>query len=514
MSYSGYSGHRTVADREQIGGETNNSVTKSDEHLSAQPSHSRNSSWNIHDGLFHEMDGFPSVSMSNQGNSLVTSDDIISAQCFGGYATSPVRGPAHGNDRQASRRSVTPQKTGVRGVAVRLASCEKSARQGRLEAGACGIVDPLALQSVQSVQSAESVQMDSAPRTNYEGILKRLEFMSGGCGCTAETLENTRLIFTRLKETLEERGTPVGERRGRSPSVQHRTPVMDTGYTATKKLMFTTTSGGEGNVPATVPTRYRGSARRVTFGRVSVDGGRPGMRPVTEGDDSGSDGFSFQTMTYSAGSTPYSGKAYGARRQRSVDDGDDRGDALQNMITKDQLASALKKSLTFVGPGPDDVGTGVEQQFSFGCDQLKESTHAHKSHDQASTPDFPTFKAFKTTSRRFVTPPSQSRRLLELHGKARRVSSADLSIDVDAGAVDNDENTPVGTDDSVSKVSKLAKFSLPRRLDVSETGTAAKDGSKHRQLSSPTEQVIRNSLKIKAERTKRLSSASKFNQSL
>ena len=60
----------------------------------------------------------------------------------------------------------------------------------------------------------------------------------------------------------------------------------------------------------------------------------------------------------------------------------------------------------------------------------------------------------------------------------------------------------------------LAKFSLPRRLDVSETGTAAKDGSKHRQLSSPTEQVIRNSLKIKAERTKRLSSASKFNQSL
>ena len=184
-------------------------------------------------------------------------------------------------------------------------------------------------------------------------------------------------------------------------------------------------------MPATVPTRYRWSARRVTFGRVSVDGGRPGMRPVTEGDDSGSDGFSFQTMTYSAGSTPYSGKAYGARRQRSVDDGDDRGDALQNMITKDQLASALKKSLTFVGPGPDDVGTGVEQQFSFGCDQLKESTHAHKSHDQASTPDFPTFKAFKTTSRRFVTPPSQSRRLLELHGKARRVSSADLSIDVD-----------------------------------------------------------------------------------
>jgi hypothetical protein len=203
-----------------------------------------------------------------------------------------------------------------------------------------------------------------------------------------------------------------------------------------------------------------------------------------------------------------------------VDGGDDDRDGIQKVITKDQLASALKKSLTFAGTDLDGVGEGVEQQFSFGWDQIKGTTRAtgtsheshesHDSHDQASTPNFSGFKAFKTTSRRFVTPPSQSRRLLELHGKARRVSSAGLSIETDHDAIDNDENTPVEAD-AGSNVSKLAKFSLPRRLDVTEAGTAAKDGSKHLQLSSPTEQVIRNSLKM--ERTKRLSSASKFNQS-
>ncbi len=504
--------------------DSNKSVTKSETLLSAEPSHSRNSSWNVHDGLFNEMEGFPSVSIANQGNS-VTSDDHVSAQCFEG-TSSPVRGAGRGEARCASRRSLTPQKTGVRGVAVRLASCEKSRRGREEDVGASG-VDPVGPQAVGAeggVDGVEAVQLDSAPRTDYAGILKRLEFMSGGCGgCTAETLQNTRLIFTRLKETLEGRGTPVGARRGGSPSVQHRTPVVGAGGrgdTATKKLTFSVASRGEGvgNVPATVGARYGGSARRVTFGRVSIDGGGSGMRPVMEGDDAGSDGFSFQTMTYSAGSTPYSGKTFGTRR--SVDGGDDDRDGIQNVITKDQLASALKKSLTFAGTDLDGVGEGVEQQFSFGWDQIKGTTRAtgtsheshdsHDSHDQASTPNFSGFKAFKTTSRRFVTPPSQSRRLLELHGKARRVSSAGLSIETDHDAIDNDENTPVEAD-AGSNVSKLAKFSLPRRLDVTEAGTAAKDGSKHLQLSSPTEQVIRNSLKM--ERTKRLSSASKFNQS-
>ena len=510
MSDSAHRGVPGVMGREQIG-DANKSVTKSDEPLPAQPSHSRNSSWNVHGGLFSEMDGFPSVSVNNQSNS-VTSDDVISAQCFDGYASSPVRGAGRGDGRFASRRSVTPQKTGVRGVAVRLASCEKSVRRGHVEPSG---VDPCSPQAGDAGGAGEAVQMDSAPRTNYEGILKRLEFMSGGCGCTAETLQNTRLIFTRLKETLEGRGTPVRERRGRSPGAQHLTPVIDAGVagdngdTATKKLTFTMTNGGEGagNVPATVNTRYRGSARRVTFGRVSMDGGVSGMRPVVE--DVGGDGFSFHTMTNSAGSTPYSGKTFGKRQQQTVEDFNGHGDGVRNMITKDQLASALKKSLTFAGTDQDEVGEGVEQQFSFGWDQIKETTRAHSSHDQAGTPDFSTFKAFKTTSRRFVTPPSQSRRLLELHGKARRVSSTDLSIDVDHSVVDNDENTAVTT--TGLSISKLAKFSLPRHLDVTEAGTAAKDGAKHHQLSSPTEQVIRKSLKM--ERTKRLSSASKFNQS-
>ena len=109
--------------------DSNKSVTKSETLLSAEPSHSRNSSWNVHDGLFNEMEGFPSVSIANQGNS-VTSDDHVSAQCFEG-TSSPVRGAGRGEARCASRRSLTPQKTGVRGVAVRLASCEKSRRRRR-----------------------------------------------------------------------------------------------------------------------------------------------------------------------------------------------------------------------------------------------------------------------------------------------------------------------------------------------------------------------------------------------
>ena len=116
-------------------------------------------------------------------------------------------------------------------------------------------------------------------------------------------------------------------------------------------------------------------------------------------------------MTFSAGSTPYSGKTYGANRED--------GCGLQQLITRDQLASALKKSLTF-GEGADDLGE-EEAQFSFGLDQVKPGRRGGpRERDQASKPDFSTFK---TTSRRLLTPPSLSPSLLELHGRARRVSS-------------------------------------------------------------------------------------------
>ena len=500
-------------------GHTNQALTKS-ANSPVQPSHSRNSSWNIHGGLFNELDGFPSVSTNNQGNA-VTSDDVISAECFGGY-TSPVRRPVRrpvqdpGENTVSHRRSVTPQKTGVRGVAMRLASCEKAAGERRL-GGVAGESFPS--DADPSHVSVQSIQMDSAPRTRYTGILKRLEFQSGGY--TAEHVQNTSLIFSRLKETLEERGTPVGVGSKSGGVQQHRTPIeQGARETATKKLMFTMTSSGEGggswehgggsNLPGTVPSsmRFRGSARRVTFGRVSMDDGR--RQPIMEDDreggdevgDGGSDGFSFQTMTYSAGSTPYSGKTHGERRRAM--------DGAPQVVTKDQLASALKKSLTFAGT--DDVGGGtVEKQFSFGWDRFKQfgQREGDQVGDQASTPGFSTFKPFKTTSRRFLTPPSQSPSLLELHGKARRVSGADGTVYAELGHEPHDENTPVEEDAPDSKVSKLSKFTLPRRLDVTERGTIAREGTSYAQLSSPTEVGIRNSLK--QERTKRLMSASRFN---
>lgn len=455
------------------------------------------------------MDGLPSVS---QGNccchpSNITSDEIVSAEVMGG--TSPVRlRPArpgivphgmaggHGEMEVKNVRSATPQKVGVRGVALRLACCEK---EGSTDVG--GETNSL----------VQSVQIDSAPRTSYTGILKKLEFMSGGCtgGYSAETLQrdNTRLMFTKLKERLEERGTPVGGKSSGRPS-QDRTPVvLRDGMevtTATKKLMFTMTSSGE---QATLPSaRYRGSARRVTFGRVSLDEGRRGRGAIIEeeGEESEESALSFQTMTYSAGSTPYSGKTYGAGRSTY----DQR-----HIITKEALASALKKSLTFAGADVEeqannavdagdagDAGGVVEHQFSFGWQQLKAGglVGGMCGGELASTPDF----SFRTTSRRLMTPPSLSPGLIELHGKARRVSNVKGGSfeDNDDG---NAENTPVEAEDNT----KFSKFSLPR-LDVNEKSDTT---TKHPKLLSPTEQGIRDSLKL--ERTKRLSSSSKFNES-
>jgi hypothetical protein len=145
--------------------------------------------------------------------------------------------------------------------------------------------------------------------------------------------------------------------------------------------------------------------------------------------------------------------------------------------------------------------TSNEEEFRFGLrDQLKSyGVHGganergrEREREQASTPDFSTFK---TTSRRLLTPPSLSPSLLELHGRARRVS-----VEYKSGGNEeaeendenkNDENTPVGAADD----SKLAKFSLPR-LDVAERDTNA---TKYPKLLSPTEQGIRDSLKL--ERT-------------
>jgi hypothetical protein len=69
---------------------------------------------------------------------------------------------------------------------------------------------------------------------------------------------------------------------------------------------------------------------------------------------------------------------------------------------------------------------------------------------------------------------------------------------------ENDENENGNTPDDVG-AGKLSTLSLPR-LDVTEREA---NGAKHPKLLSPTEQGIRDSLKL--ERTRRLSSASKFN---
>ena len=84
-------------------------------------------------------------------------------------------------------------------------------------------------------------------------------------------------------------------------------------------------------------------------------------------------------------------------------------------------------------------------------------------------------------------------------------AGADGADGADDAHHENDENANGNTPDDVG-AGKLSTLSLPR-LDVNAEREA--NGVKYPKLLSPTEQGIRDSLKL--ERTRRLSSASKFN---
>jgi hypothetical protein len=369
--------------------------------------------WN--DGLFDEIEMIPSVSREKCGSEhRITVDDVVGAST----AYQPFLTERQGT---SGRRSLTPQKSGVTGSAVRLMSCEKETQTEDVTSGEDGLV----------------VQLDSAPRTRYTGILKKLEFPAHSG-------------MSDMYASHKQEATPVGQ----------TIPDILSGRTTTsKRLMFS-------SLPYKATT-----GRRVTFGGVSVDTPSPLYEGVEEDDRDSGTHMSLSSLN--AGSTPFSGKS-SSRMPGGCHASD------ESMITRDQLASALKKSLNFVDrQGPS---------FSF-ADPVVGSVPEFAS-EEKTTPDF-SFQSSASKTRRRLTPPSCSPSLLALHGKAKRIATPQ-------GGDSDEENTPVAHMMSTSsphdqpKAQKEQGATMPRR----SPRLLSKKGLKL----SPTEQGIRDSLKEASRR--------------
>ena len=358
--------------------------------------------WN--DGIFDEIEMIPSVSRGMSSAEFgITVDDVVGAST----AYQPFLTEGHVT---SGRRSLTPQKTGVTGSAIRLMSCEKEPNDEGV-----------------SSEEGPGVQLDSAPRTRYTGILKKLEF-------SAHSGMNDMYLTRKVEET------PIGQ----------TIPENVSGRTTTsKRLMF-----------SSLP--YKGtSSRRVTFGGVSVDT----PSPLYEGEEQEEDNDSGTHMSLSslnAGSTPYSGRS---SRMPDVCD--------ESIITRDQLASALKKSLNFV----DKPGA-----FSF-ADPLVNSNTLCGS-EEKTTPDF-SFQSSAGKTRRRLTPQSCSPSLLAVHGKAKRIATPQCDAS-------DEENTPVA---HVTRPHSPLEQSSQGREDVTMPRRSPRLMSKQGLKLSPTEQGIRDSLK-------------------
>lgn len=374
--------------------------------------HSTTSLGNWNDGLFEEMDMIPSISRgTSSAECCITVDDVVGAStAYQPFLTDSEKLVTQG------RKSLTPQKSGVTGSALRLMSCEKGPNDEEMS---------------EDGEEVQQVQLDSAPRTRYTGILKKLEF-------SANSGINDKYVSTLRKADA----TPVGQ----------TIPETLSGRTTTsKRLMFSSLA-------------HKGpSGRRVTFGGVSVE------TPSTlyEEDDMSSGGH-MSLSSLNAGSTPYSG-----RSTSRCQDSDDESTA----ITRDQLASALKKSLNFI----DKKGVS---SFSFADPHVNEDGCLHP--EEKTTPDF-SFQPSGGKSRR-LTPQSCSPSLLALHGRAKRIATPQCEAS-------DEENIPVGLTTSPSPPHEQPmqeEVTMPRR----SPRLMSKEGLKL----SPTEQGIRDSLKRASRR--------------
>jgi hypothetical protein len=383
--------------------------------------------WN--DALVDEINMLPSVTRGAEG---VTTQQLL---------------PGAVVQNTTQRLSLTPQKSGVRGSAMRLYSPLPDPSR---EDGDAGEEDP------EPASGVEGIQLDTAPRTTFTGILKKLEF--------ASTCSHVPLSCT-----------PVGNTIGQN--------------TTSKRLLF---SGAQTHQGRGVGSGEH-SARRVTFGRVSidtiVDTTKSTATPETLYEDDEEEEVVLGTASsMHAGSTPYSGTRKTSR------------------ITEDELASALEKSLLFVekyntakdllnaqntavSPRPCDSTPENEFSFATGFNRTPTVSYPMQRDRDSITPDF----AYRSdarqhdglstgASRRRLTPQSASPSLLSMYGKAQRVR-LDLH-DYDDNVENEEEEKAPTPSEGVKEPATMPRRS-PRLMAKSKKG-----GLKL----SPTEQGIRNSL--------------------
>ena len=385
--------------------------------------------WN--DALVDEINMLPSVTRGAEG---VTTQQLLPGAVV----------------QNTQRLSLTPQKSGVRGSAMRLYSPLPDPTR---EEGDDGDEE----EESQPVSVVEGIQLDTAPRTTFTGILKKLEFAS---------------TCSRVPQSC----TPVGNTIGEN--------------TTSKRLLFSgaPTHQGRGGGGS-----GEHSARRVTFGRVSIDTiadtTKSTATPETlyEDDEEGEVVLGTSSSMH-AGSTPYSGVRKTSR------------------VTEDQLASALEKSLLFVekynttkdllkaqntavSPRPSDSTTDHEFSFATGFNTTPTVSYPMQRDRDSITPDF----AYRSdarqhdglstgASRRRLTPQSASPSLLSMYGKAQRVRIHHHEYDSD---VENEEEEREPTPSEDIKEPTTMPRRSPRLMAKSK-----KSGLKL----SPTEQGIRDSL--------------------
>lgn len=394
-----------------------------------------------------------------------------------------------GFDWQAKNTSLTPQRSGLSGRAMRMQSHEKGERA-----------------EGDSHESGSVVELDSAPRTTFKGILKKLDFPSTVQATPAgQTIHAPMTATKRLTFTSHLGHTD----RGRESS-SWNTPLSSTNG----RMVF-------GSLGAQMTMERR----RVTFGRVTDDD--DGV--IAEGDEGEEEHDADKDVCHSvnsrnAGSTPFDKRLSSLfNRYTPSEEGSDIDHVIEHAtedsdggITKDQLASALRRSLLFVDRynrskaqegdtqrppmyGVISPTTGVlsmpfreedrtpsmsRRRSSAGFSFAPAATPERPQY--SGTPDF-SFSSPKTeNTRRLLTPQSCSPNLLTLYGKARRVVPEEETADMVAAMSLKDEHVKMPR--RSPRLAKKKRDSLPSQN--------ASSGGKLKL--SPTEQSIRNSLRRKS----------------
>ncbi|KAI8102949.1 hypothetical protein M9434_005740 [Picochlorum sp. BPE23] len=457
--------------------------------------------WN--DGLSQELNMLP----SGEGDRIDAVRSRVGVGATTRQPSSDVIGAFHwqGEDQGTKRKSLTPQKSGLSGRALRMQSSHGGEEKGEPH-GEGG-----------SDARTTVVELDSAPRTTFKGILKKLDFPStaqatpAGQTIHAPMTATKRLTFTSHLAHAE---------RGRDSS-SWNTPLSSTNG----QMVF-----------GSLGSQMTLERRRVTFGRVTDDDD-----VIAEGDEGeeehDDDVCPMSVNSRNAGSTPFDKRLSSLfNRYTPSEEGEEIDHVIEHatedadgVITKDQLASALRRSLLFVDRynrsksqegdtqrppmyGVISPTTGVlsmpfrEEEQDRTPSMSTRRNSAGFSFAPAVTPELPqysgtpdfSFSSPKTeNTRHHLTPQSCSPNLLSLYGKARRVvpeeekEGAARAADMVAAMSLKEEQKEMPR-----RSPRLAKKNAAKKKRDSLSSQNASSGGKI-QL-SPTEQSIRNSLRRKS----------------